>query len=128
MYLWFIRMFQNTLAIPQSCFLKKRSAYMLQIYGRTHMSKYDFNKVALQLCWNHTVTLLFSCKSPIYLQNTFFEEHFWVNVCENTYCSGHPISALWKTCWSQDDVTFIKQGTKNSVVPEQQFSINEFRQ
>ena len=29
---------------------------------------------------------------------------------------------------AQDDVTFIKQRTKNSVVPEQQFSISGFQQ
>ena len=34
--------------------LKKRySKNLKQIYRRTHVSKCDFNKVALQLYWNH---------------------------------------------------------------------------
>ena len=80
----------------------------------------------VQLHWNHTFTLLFSCKSAVYLQNTFSEEQVCVTTCENTYNSGHLISTLWKPCWSQDDVTFIKHGTKNSVVSEQRFSINHW--
>ena len=35
---------------------RKCSGNMQQIYRRTPMSKYDFNKVALQLYWNSTVT------------------------------------------------------------------------
>ena len=37
---------------------KRCSENMLQIYRRAPMPKYDFNKVALQLYWNHKATLL----------------------------------------------------------------------
>ena len=39
------------------------------------MSKYDFNKVALQLYWNHKSACVFFWKFESYLQNTFLEEH-----------------------------------------------------
>ena len=35
------------------------------------MPKCDFNKVALQLYWNHTSAWVFSCKFAAYFQNTF---------------------------------------------------------
>ena len=35
------------------------------------MPKYDFNKVALQLYWNHTSAWLVSCIFTAYFQNTF---------------------------------------------------------
>ena len=41
------------------------------------MSKCDFNKVALQLYWNHTLTWVFSCKFAAYFQSTFSSEHIW---------------------------------------------------
>ena len=50
---------------------RKCSEDMQQNYRRTPMSKYDFNKVALQLYWNSTVTWVFSCKFAAYFQNTF---------------------------------------------------------
>ena len=51
--------------------LKKRcSENMQQIYRRTPMSKYDFNKVALQLYWNRTSAWVFSCKIAAYFQST----------------------------------------------------------
>ena len=37
------------------------SENMQQIYKRTSMPKYEFNKVAKQLYWNHTSALVFSC-------------------------------------------------------------------
>ena len=86
-------MLQNTQTIVQRCFLKKCSAYILQNYGRIPMRKNDFNKVAM---WNHTFALLISCKSSVYLQNIFFEEHHWGRTFENIYCSGQSKSALWK--------------------------------
>ena len=49
----------------------------LQIYKRTLMLKYDFNKVAKQLCWNHTSAWVFSYKFAAYFQNTFSWEHPW---------------------------------------------------
>ena len=48
---------------------------MQQIYRRTPIPKCDFNKIALQLYWNHTSARVFSCKFAAYLQNTFFYEH-----------------------------------------------------
>ena len=42
------------------------------------MPKYDFNKVALQIYWNHTSAWVFSCKFAAYFQNTFYEEHLWM--------------------------------------------------
>ena len=51
---------------------------MQQIYRRTPMRKCDFNKVALQLYWNHISALAFSCKCAAYFQNTFSPEHPWV--------------------------------------------------
>ena len=47
---------------------------MQQMYWRTPMSKCDFNKVALQLYWNHTSAWVFSCKFVAYFQNTFTSE------------------------------------------------------
>ena len=38
------------------------SGNMQQIYRRTHMPKCDFNKVAKQLYWNHTLAWVFSSK------------------------------------------------------------------
>ena len=52
--------------------LRKRcSENMQQIYRRIAMSKCDFNKVALQLYWNHTSAWVFSCKFAAHFQNTF---------------------------------------------------------
>ena len=50
---------------------------MLQIYKRTILPEGDFNKVVLQLYWNHTSAWVFSCKFAAYLQNIFSEEHLW---------------------------------------------------
>ena len=50
---------------------KRCSENMQQIYRRTPMSKCDFNKVALQHYWNHTLAWAFSCKFAAYFQNTF---------------------------------------------------------
>ena len=41
-----------------------------QIYRKTPMSKCDFNKVANQLYWNHTLAWVFFCKFAVYFQNT----------------------------------------------------------
>ena len=42
-------------------FRKRCSENMQQIYRRTSMFKYDFNKIANQLYWNHTSAWAFSC-------------------------------------------------------------------
>ena len=57
---------------------KRCSENMQQIYKRTPMPKCDFNKVALQLYWNHTSAWVFSCKFAAYFQNTFSKEHLWM--------------------------------------------------
>ena len=40
--------------------IKRSSEKMHEIYRRTTMIKCDFNKIALQLYWNHTSTWVFS--------------------------------------------------------------------
>ena len=53
--------------------LRKRcSGNMQQIYSRAHIPKCNFNKVALQLYWNHSLAWVFSCKFAAYFWNTFF--------------------------------------------------------
>ena len=51
--------------------IKRCSKNMQQIYGKTPMSKWDFNKVAKQLYWNHTSAWVLSCKFAGYFQNIF---------------------------------------------------------
>ena len=43
---------------------------MQQIYRRPPIPKCDFNTVAKQLYWNHTLASVFSCKFAAYFQNT----------------------------------------------------------
>ena len=58
---------------PSTGVLRKRcSENMQQIYIRTPMPKYNFNKVALQLYWNYTSAWVFSSKLRAYFQNFFF--------------------------------------------------------
>ena len=52
-------------------FRKRYSETMQQIYKRMTMPKCGFNKVALQLYWNHTLAWMFSCKFAAYFQNYF---------------------------------------------------------
>ena len=47
---------------PTGVLSRKCSENMQQIYRRTPMPKCNFNKVALQLCWNHFSTSVFSWK------------------------------------------------------------------
>ena len=56
---------------------KRCSENMQQIYRRTPMPKYDFDKVALQVYWNHTLAQVFSCKFSAYFKDTFSKEHLW---------------------------------------------------
>ena len=58
--------------------IKRGSENMQQIYRRTPMPKYDFNKVANQLYWNRTSAWVFSGKFAEYFQNNFSWEHLWV--------------------------------------------------
>ena len=64
---------------PSRGVLRKRfSENMKQIYRRTPMPKYDFNKVAKQLYLNRTSTWVFSCTFAAYFQNTLSQEHLWM--------------------------------------------------
>ena len=55
----------------------KCSSNMQQICRKTPMQKCDFNKVALQLYWNHKSSWALFWKFDTYLQNTFLEEQLW---------------------------------------------------
>ena len=58
---------------PSRGVLKKTcSEIMQQICRESPMPKCDFNKVALQIYWNHTSAWVFSCKFAAYFQNTFY--------------------------------------------------------
>ena len=43
--------------------------YAANLRENTH-AECDFNKIALQLYWNHTSALVFSCKFAVYFQST----------------------------------------------------------
>ena len=63
---------------PSKSVLSKRySENMQQSYRRTPMPKCVFNKIAKQLSWNGSSTLVFSCKSTAYFSNTFSQEYSW---------------------------------------------------
>ena len=52
--------------------LRKRCFENIQdIYRRTPMSKYNFNKIKKQLHWNHTSAWMLFCNFFVHLQNTF---------------------------------------------------------
>ena len=55
-----------------------------QIDRKTPLRKCDFNKVAMELYWNHTSGRVFSCKFAAYFQNTFSEEYLWTVAFEMT--------------------------------------------
>ena len=64
---------------------KKCSENMRQIYRKTPMPKYDFNKVAKQLYWNHISAWVFSCKfvcifSEHLLLRTPLDGCFWIKL------------------------------------------------
>ena len=58
-------------------FIKKCPENMQQIYRRTPMPKGDFQKVALQIYWNHTSAWMFSC-NLLHIFRTPLEGSFWV--------------------------------------------------
>ena len=72
---WFRTSYGNHSQKQQSRgILRKRcSENMQQIYRRTPTPKCDFNKVAKQLYWIHTLAWMFSCKFAAYFQNTFLK-------------------------------------------------------
>ena len=76
---WQYLQYINSQKQPSRGVHKKRcSENMQKIYRRTPMPKCNFNKVVLQLYWNHTLAWVISCKLTEYFQNTFLQEHLWV--------------------------------------------------
>ena len=61
----------------RSVFGKRCSENVQHIYRRTPMLKCFFNKVALQIYWNHILAQVFFCKFIAYFQNIFYSEHLW---------------------------------------------------
>ena len=97
---------------------KRCSENVLQIYIRTPMPKCDFNKVTLQLYWNHTSAWVFSSKLATYFQKTFSWEHLWTAATEalklNRTCSDGPakimrtligITLIWRNDWWKEVAT-----------------------
>ena len=68
---------------PRRVLMKRYSKNMLQIYRRRPMRNCDFNKLAKQLCWNHTYTWVVSAKFASYFLKIFLPKHFWGDSCEN---------------------------------------------
>ena len=58
---------------PRGVSRKKCSENMRQIHKGTPMPKWDFNKAASQLYWNHTSVWVFSCKFAEYFQKSFLK-------------------------------------------------------
>ena len=58
----------------QRCFLEKVLWKYAAIHMGTTMPKCDFNKVTVQLYWNHTSAWVLSCKFAAYFQNTLLWE------------------------------------------------------
>ena len=71
-YHWWIKLLKNKYFVqkqPSRGAVKKRCfENMQQIYRITPMPKCDFNKVGLQLYWNHTLAWVFCCKFAAYFQ------------------------------------------------------------
>ena len=81
---------------------KSYSENMQQIYRRTPMPNYYFNKAAKQHYWNCTSAYVFSCKFAAYFQNTFFKRApldgcFWrFKNCSDhrRVCTAKPLHAM----------------------------------
>ena len=56
---------------PERCSLEKVFRKYAANWQENTMPKYDFNKVAKQLYWNHTSAWVFSFKVAAYFQNNF---------------------------------------------------------
>ena len=57
------------------------------------MPKSDFNKIALQLYRNHTLTWVFSCRFTGYFLKAFFQGHLWRDASVSKLV-GHPLISL----------------------------------
>ena len=55
---------------------------MKQIYRKTPIPKFDFNKVALQFFWNHTSAWMFCCKFDAHI----FEHLFLRTPLDGCFC------------------------------------------
>ena len=67
-----------TEAAIQRCSIEKMFwKYAANLQENTH-PKCNFNKIALQLYWNRTLTWVFSCKFAACFQNSFSQEHLWM--------------------------------------------------
>ena len=90
---------------------KRCSENVQQIYRRTPMPKCDFNKIALQLYWNHASAWVLSCKFVAYFQNTFSQEHVWTaasDTCCVTWYYAITSSLTFKyICWLVVDLWFF---------------------
>ena len=62
--------------------IKRCFENMQLIYRIKPMWKSDFNKVALQIYWNHTSAWVSSCKLAAYFQNNFLKKHLWRDLSE----------------------------------------------
>ena len=58
-------------------FIKKCPENMQQIYRRTPMPKGDFQKVVLQIYWNHTSAWMFSCNLLHIFRTPLYKNTFW---------------------------------------------------
>ena len=83
---------------------------MQQIYRRTPMPKCNFNKIALQLYWNHASARVLSYKFVAYFQNTFSQEHLWAaasDTCFGTWYYAITASLTFEyICWLVVDLWF----------------------
>ena len=68
------------------------------------MTKCDFNKVTKQLCWNHTLSWVFSCKFAAYFQNPFFKKHLWMAASGSCRFN----LELWQHFTDEITISFLK--------------------
>ena len=81
--IWYDYKINNQKQPPRGAPRKRCSENMQQIYRRTPMLKCDFNKVAKQLYWNHTLAWVFYSKFAASFQNTLSKEHLWMAASVN---------------------------------------------
>ena len=84
---------------------KVRSENMLEIYRRSPMQKCDFNKVALQLCWNHALTWVFSCKFA-----AIFRTFVFLRTPQSFFCHKKDrLQPKWKAATKNNGMDSTKQ-------------------
>ena len=84
---------------------KRYSKNMQQTYSRTPMAKCHFNKVDLQLYWNHALVWVFSCKIAAYFLNI----QAWTNFQVWTNCGPEGDGARLgaQNLWDVSDFTGV---------------------